>query len=428
VHVIPPRRVLWVPPLLVGAAAAMAVSTSTALLLYDSPGLGRAVLVIVLVTALSLGLGLWTGAQDRGREVPSAARWWVGFLVALVMAAGFSGLWDAFQGFGATRAAQGTGLAVMNALPTYFAGGVLGRLGAFAEMIAPRLRTRVLVGVVVGMAIGSSVVLGALGRPILAVTAFLGAAIAASLGARIQGWIFDRVPRMRLELLDAERPEIRFRVWETVAEQRALRILTDDGETVAEDPPRVGSWQDGLRRTLSGVQPLLFFGAGGWWAADDGTWWVHEPDPGVAALAARGFGWSGETMLDVARFPAPGCSVVVGRRSLDAVLVRCGGPEAFVEEARASDARGVWIGGARSPLPEELARAAEAAGWIVAAFEGSVPGREGPPRASARRDRIWFLGRQEDLPDRVGSRLPDTWKILEEPLTQDVGEPRWGGP
>ncbi len=416
-----PRRVLWVPPLLVGAAAAMAVSTSTALLLYDSPGLGRAVLVIALITALSLGLGLWTGTQDGGEDVPSAARWWVGLLVALVLAAGFSGLWDAFQGFGATRAAQGAGLAIMTALPTYFAGGVLGRLGAFSEMIAPGLRTRVLVGVVVGMAIGSSVVLGALGRPILAVTAFLGAAIAASLGARIQGWIFDRLPRMRLELLDSERPEIRFRVWETVAEQRTLRILTDDGETVAEDPPRVGSWQDGLRKTLSGVQPLLFLGAGAWWAVDDVTWWVHEPDPGVAALAARGFGWSGETVLDVVGFPAPACWVVVGRRSLDAVLVKCGGPEAFVNRARASDVRGVWIGGPRSPLPEELARAAEAAGWIVAAFAGAVPGRDVPPRASARRDRVWFLGRREDLPDRVDSLFPDNWRTGAEPLSRGSG-------
>ncbi|NNF28799.1 MAG: hypothetical protein HKN73_16360 [Gemmatimonadetes bacterium] len=404
-----PRRLLWLPPLLVSAAAAIAVSTSTALLLYDSPGLGRAIAVIGTITALSLGMGLWTGTQEEGEEVPSAARWWVGLLVALVVAAGFSGLWDAFQGFGASPAAQGTGLALMTALPTYFAGGVLGRLGAFSEVVAPGLRVRVLLGVGAGLALGAIAVLSALGRPILAVSAFLGAAIAASLGARIQGWIFDRVPRKRMELNDPDRPELRFRVWETVAERSILRALTDSGESLAEDPSREGSWQAGLRDATSGLEPVLFLGAGGWWRIESGAWWIHEPDPGVAALAARGFGWSPETVLEHPGFPTKGCWVVVGRRSLDPVIVKHGGAGGFVAAARAAGVRGVWVGGVRSPLPDELADAARSVGWEVASYSGLVPGRDVPLRWPARRDRLWYVGPPRDLPTQVGALQADGW-------------------
>ena len=413
------RRLLWVPPLLVSAAAAIAVATSTALLLYDSPGLGQAISVIGSITAFSLGMGLWTGSQDQGDEVPSAARWWVGLLVALVLAAGFSGLWDAFQGFGASPAAQGAGLALMTALPTYFAGGVLGRLGAFSEMVAPGLRLRVLLGIAAGLALGAVAVLGALGRPILAVTAFLGAAIAASLGARIQGWIFDRVPRKRVELTDPDRPELRFRVWETVAERSTLRLLADSGESVTEDPPRDGSWQAGLRDALSGEEPILFLGAGGWWSRPSGTWWLYEPDPGVAALAGRGFGWADDALLEYPDFPTMPCWVVVGRRALDPVLVKYGGAHGFVETARGAGVNGIWVGGVQSPLPDELSDAASSIGWLVASYSGLVPGRDLLPRAAPRRDRLWYVGPPRSLPPELGSLRSDT--PPSQPLETAVG-------
>lgn len=420
-HVSAPQRLLWMPPLLVSAAAAIAVSTSTALLLYDSPGLGRAIAVIGTITAVSLGLGLWTGTQDEGEEVPSAARWWVGLLVALVVAAGFSGLWDAFQGFGASPAAQGTGLALMTALPTYFAGGVLGRLGTFSEMVGPGLRVRVLLGVGAGLVLGAVAVLSALGRPILAVSAFLGAAIAASLGARIQGWIFDRVPRKRMELGDPDRPELRFRVWETVAERSVLRAVTESGESLAEDPAREGSWQAGLRDSISRLDPVLFFGTGGWWSIDSGRWWIHEPDPGVGGLAARGFGWSSDTVLEHPEFPAPGCWVVVGRRSLDPVLAKHGGARGFVAAADDAAVRGVWVGGLRSPLPDELAEAAASVGWVVTSYSGVVPGRDVHPRWPARPDRLWYVGPPQDLPSRVGALRADESENVGEGVTAGPG-------
>jgi len=397
------RRLLWLPPLFVGAAAAMAVFTSTALLLYQSDGIGRAVAVIATVTALSLGLGLWTGASETNREtVPSAARWWVGLLLALVFAAGFSGLWDAFQGFGATRTAQGTGLALMTALPTYFAGGVLGRIGRFTETLSRGSKGRIMLGSLAGMALGAAAVTAALGRPILAVTAFLGAAIAASLGARIQGWIFDRVPRLQLVLDDPMRPDIRVEVWRTAANDLSRRILTVEGEPVAEDPAVPGGWRAGVGEMLEAGSTVHFIGVGAWFPTGDTDWSIHEPDAALLDLAIRGFGWS---RASVVPFPAPPLRhavVLVDRRCLEAVAAAAGGVEQFVESVAAAQVPRWWIGGVRAPLPDALVEAAVRHGYRVMGYAGRVAGQDGPPRLAGRWERAWLFQREDEWPDRVG--------------------------
>ena len=396
-------RVLWIPPLFVGAAAAMSVSTSTAMLLYSGEGMVRAVGVIAVITALSLGLGVWTGARDHEREeIPSTARWWVGLLVALVFAAGFSGLWDAFEGFGATRTAQGTGLAVMTALPSYFAGGVLGRIGSFTESLSRGLKSRILLGAGAGMAIGSLAVTAALGRPVLAVTVFLGAAVIASLGARIQGWIFDRVPRRRV-LLKGEGPDqLRFESWYTAVSDEAVRLLTRDGEPLIQDPAAPGSWQDGVSSTVDDGSTLVFIGAGSWFEVEDTDWSLYEPDPQVVALGSRGFGWSAASIMDGAVIPARGSTVVVDRACLDLFIDAYGGAAGLMQALSSGAVIRMWIGGVRAPLPDELVEAGAAYGYRVRGYSGRISGRSTPPRTSGRWERLWCFQHGGDWPSVVG--------------------------
>lgn len=397
------RWALWLPPLLVGAAVSASVATSTALLLYEGEGMARAVLAIAGVTVLSLALGFWTGTTDPEQEqVPSAARWWVGLLVALVFAAGFSGVWDAFQGFGASRAAQGTGLALMTALPTYFGGGVLGRIGSFSTTFARGLKGRVAIGAGLGIALGTAVVISALGRPLLAVTAFLGAAIAASLGARIQGWIFDRVPRRRLLLKEDGRPELRLEVWHTAKPDLTVRILSNRGEAVVQDPPADGSWQDGVSRTLEPSSPLLFLGTGSWFPVEREAWSVFEPDEGIASISQRGFGWSADRFAGGPIPLADHSTVVVERNKLDAVL---GAQESVAEYIQALERAGalrIWVGGVRVPLPTDLIDACLAEGYDVRAYAGRVEGGEGPPAVAARWERLWCFQKHDIWPAHVG--------------------------
>ena len=255
------RRVIWVPSLLVGAAVATAVATGAGVLLYDSQGLAREIMnperegspvalllddseglvraaaVLIGVAVLSLATGLRMGrAGDEDQAVRTAVRWWVGLLVALLAGSGFTGVWELMDGFAATSVTQGLGLAVTGALPAYFAGGVWGRLGRFAASLGAG--KQVLIGAVAGVAGGAALVLVLLGRPVLAVTAFLGAAVFASGGARCQGWIFDRVPRRRVVLHETTRPGLLFEAWHTAVPETEVRVLWDGGRERMSIRPR----------------------------------------------------------------------------------------------------------------------------------------------------------------------------------------------
>jgi hypothetical protein len=118
-----------VPAFLVGAALAVVGEVAVGLLLYGGPGFIPALSVILSVTLLALAVGLRAGSR-MGREgsIENAKRRWLPLLVAVSMAAIFSGLWEVFRGFQAGALSQGAGLAFLAALPMY-AGGVL--LGGF---------------------------------------------------------------------------------------------------------------------------------------------------------------------------------------------------------------------------------------------------------------------------------------------------------
>lgn len=421
------RRLIWLPSLLVGAAVATAVVTGAGVLLYDSQGLAReifdserdgslvalllqdsqglvrAAAVLAGVALLSLIAGIWMGrAGDDNESVRTAVRWWVGLLIALLAGSGFTGLWELLDGFAGTSLTQGLGLAVTGALPAYFAGGVWGRIGRFARSLDPGSRRQVVIGAVAGVTVGATLVLMLLGRPVLAVTAFLGAAVFASGGARCQGWIFDRVPRRRLVLRESTRPGLLFEKWYTAVPEAEVTVLWDGKRDRLVDPPVAGDWRLGVAGTLDAGARVLFVGAGSWFAREgDGGWRLHEPDADVRALVSEGFGWTEESLAESPVPEEPGHTVVIDWESVGEGLredVASGELLAALHEAGVER---VWVRARRGRVAAEVAEAAAAAGFGVARYVAVVSATVGPPRLPARGDEVWCLGAGGPPPGQV---------------------------
>ena len=422
------RRMIWVPSLLVGAAVAIAVVTGAGVLLYDSQGLVkgimnpdregslvallrqdsqglvRAAAVLIGVSILSLATGLWMGkAGDDDEAVRTAVRWWVGLLVTLLLGSGFTGLWEMLDGFAGTSVTQGVGLAVTGALPAYFAGGVWGRLGRFAAPLGSGSGKQVVIGGVAGVVGGGALVFMLLGRPVLAVTAFLAAAVFASGGARWQGWIYDRVPRRRVVVRETTRPGLLFEVWNTAVPETEVKVLWDGGRDRVVDPPAAGDWRLGVASTLDEGAPVLFVGAGSWFAREgEGGWRLHDPDADVRALVGEGFEWAPESFAESPVPDAPGHTVIMDWETAggDGLRERFAFGELLAGVREAGVDR-VWVRGRRGRLPLELAESAVAAGFGVARYLAVVSAVEGPPRLPPRGDEVWCLDAGESLPGPV---------------------------
>ena len=396
------RHMFWVPSLLVGAAATTGVATGAAVLLYDSQGLLRAAVTLAGITVVSLLAGLRMGAGGGGETLPTAAKWWTGLLVALLAGAGFAALWESMAGFGRVPVAQGLGLAFTGALPAYFAGGVWGRIGSFAGSLGAGVRRQIVIGGVVGTTAGAAMVLALLGRPVLAVTAFLAASVFASGGARCQGWIFDRVPRRRSVLRETDRPELRFEVWQTAVPKAEVRVLRDDGRVRAIDPPPGGDWRRGVAGAVDPAGAVLFVGVGAWFAREGGGGWrVHEPDADLGSLAGRGFGWPAGSLAESPVPDGPGYTVVVDwERSGDELVSFFTIPE-LLAAFREAEVERVWIACPPERLPPELAGLGMEAGFRVARYAATVAGLEGPPSVTPRRREVWCLARAGGLPGPV---------------------------
>lgn len=387
------RRMIWIPSLLVGGAAATGVATGTAVLLYDSQGLLRAVATLAGVIVLSVSAGLRMGAASKTEEsLPTAARWWMGLLVALLAGAGFAALWEWMDGFGRVPVAQGLGLAFTGALPAYFAGGVLGRIGSFAGSLGGGVKWQVLIGAVVGAVVGVALVDALLGRPVLAVTAFLAATVFASGGARCQGWIFDRVPRRRAVLKETGRAELRFESWRTEVPGTEVRVLWDAGSERAVDPPPGGDWRRVVAATLDPSGAVLFVGVGAWFARrDGGEWRVHEPDADIARVAGEGFGWPAGSVSESPVPERPGCTVVADWEGAGDALVNSFTIPELLAEFREAGVGRVWIGSRPGGLPPELADMGAAAGFAATRYSAAAEGLVGPPRVEARSRDVWCL-------------------------------------
>lgn len=124
------RPLRWLPPFLLGLAAATAAETAVALLLYAGPGLVRSLTTVLSVEAAALGVGLWMAPGPRPDIVEALRRWWLFCLLAFLAATLFSGFWSLLEPMGGRALGQGLGLAFLAALPLYACGGVLGAFGA----------------------------------------------------------------------------------------------------------------------------------------------------------------------------------------------------------------------------------------------------------------------------------------------------------
>ena len=448
------RRMLWIPALFVGTSLAIAIATGAAVLLYDAQwlvrglgagaadplyaagagavldgtqGLLRAMAVLLGIAAISLVAGLWVGNGSQSEEtVPAAARGWVGFLVALLVGAGFTAVWEAMAGFEGVAMAQGAGLALTAALPAYFAGGVLGRLSGFAAVLEPNGRRQIGLGGVTGLVLGSVLAGTFLGRPVLAVTAFLGATVLAAAGARFQGWIFDRVPRRRLVLHSPDRPELRLEAWHTLVPKTTIHALFEDGRDLAVDRPPAGDWRRAVESSLGEDDPVFFVGAGSWSEQPDGrAWTMYEPDAAMQALASRGFGWDDDRMASSLVPEAPGLTYVAEWGALGESLARSQPLGDLLRSLRDAEIERVWIRGPRGRLPDSLADAGFAAGMEVFRYTGSVEGSRGPPRLAPRRDELWCFSASAEPPGPLPGMKPSPLPVQAEAGAEDGAE---GGP
>ncbi len=390
------RRLLWLPSLLTGMALAAALGTAAGVLLYNAPGLMRAAAVLLVISGAAVAVGVRMGAGAEGAAMAATARWWRGLLGALAAGAAFAAVWEFTDGNGAAPLAQGLGLAVMAALPAYFTGGVWGRTGHFAASLGPAEPLRVLQGAAVGTAIGAVSIVGLLGQPVWATTVLLGAVVLASAGARVQGWIFERIPRCAFAREVADRPELRFEMWGTSVPERRIRVLWDGGSDRAVDPAPSGDWRCAVAATLEPSARVLFVGAGSWFSTgEDREWRLIEPDRALRDLAADGFQWDGSHLADVE---------MTGRWTV--VADRDAAPELWPRLLALSAVTRIWLGGHSGQPLAGLADAAREAGFVTVRYLGTRPRSAGPPTLAVRRQELWRFDRvradeSRDPPDAL---------------------------
>jgi hypothetical protein len=130
----------WVPPFMVGAAAAVAGEVAVGILLYAGPGLMRSLSVVLVIEVGALSVGLWSAPGPGEDLIERMRRRWLLCLLSFVAAAMFGTTWTVLQDLGRGAVGQGFGLAVLGALPLYACGGVLGGMetAARADPRGPR--------------------------------------------------------------------------------------------------------------------------------------------------------------------------------------------------------------------------------------------------------------------------------------------------
>lgn len=118
--------VAWLPPLLVGAAAAATAEMALGLLLYVSEGFVPALTVVLCVQTAALAFGLWMAPRDAAPPWPGVRRAWLLLVVSYVGGAVLAASWEALGGLSGSWATRGLGLGLLAALPLYASGLLLG--------------------------------------------------------------------------------------------------------------------------------------------------------------------------------------------------------------------------------------------------------------------------------------------------------------
>ena len=145
----------WIPPFVVGLAAATVGEVAVGLLLYSGEGLRRALVIILATEVGALGLGL-LAAPDLSHPnlVDALRRRWIVCLTVFMVAAGFVTLWTLRPGTDATAVSQALGLTLLGGLPLYAAGNLFGTMASLRELrggVGPRIGASGAFGAAIGI-------------------------------------------------------------------------------------------------------------------------------------------------------------------------------------------------------------------------------------------------------------------------------------
>jgi hypothetical protein len=177
-------RVAWLPPLLVGAAAAASAEMALGLLLYVSAGFVPALTLILCVQTGALAFGLWMAPRDAAPPWIGVRRAWFLLVLSYVGGAVLAASWEALGGLSSTWATRGLGLGMLTALPLYGSGLLLGA-PALSEGVGKATAALAALGAAIGFA-----VIGVLGAGLeLAATAYVTGMCAISVAALIHGGV-----------------------------------------------------------------------------------------------------------------------------------------------------------------------------------------------------------------------------------------------
>ncbi len=145
----------WIPPFVIGLAAATVGEVAVGLLLYSGEGLMRALAIILATEIGALALGLTAAPDpDYPNLVDALRRRWMVCLVAFMVATGFATLWSFRQGAEITAVSQALGLALLGGLPLYAAGNLFGTMASLRERlggIGPRIGASGAFGAAIGI-------------------------------------------------------------------------------------------------------------------------------------------------------------------------------------------------------------------------------------------------------------------------------------
>ena len=145
----------WIPPFVIGLAAATVGEVAVGLLLYSGEGLRRALVIILATEVGALGLGL-LAAPDLSHPnlVDALRRRWIVCLTVFMVAAGFVTLWTLRPGTDATAVSQALGLTLLGGLPLYAAGNLFGTMASLRELrggVGPRIGASGAFGAAIGV-------------------------------------------------------------------------------------------------------------------------------------------------------------------------------------------------------------------------------------------------------------------------------------
>lgn len=185
----PGPRLEWLPPLMVGAAAATTVEVAVGMLLYGGVGMIRSLSTILAVSGLAFACGLWSAPTDGPDLVDRLRRRWLLALFAYLTAAVFGTMWSIYDVIGQGRVGQTLGLALIAALPMFAAGSVAGGISvAAASDAAGRLR-RPGAHVALGAALGVVATGFLLPRAPIPASLLVGCLVLLSLGGMVFGGV-----------------------------------------------------------------------------------------------------------------------------------------------------------------------------------------------------------------------------------------------